>query len=59
MGADALPQCIRCKKCGGILYEDMELKAPHEIVQRYDGRCPRCGRKLSSIPIKVVIKKIE
>jgi hypothetical protein len=35
----------------------MELKPPVEIVERYYGRCPKCGRKLSSIPIKVEIKK--
>jgi ribosomal protein S27AE len=56
---DALPQRIHCERCGAILYEDIELKPPIEIVQRYDGRCPKCGRRLSYFPIKVEIKKIK
>ena len=58
LGACVLPQRIRCEKCGAILYEDTEVKTPYEIVQRYDGRCPKCGRRLSSIPINVEIKKL-
>ncbi|MFQ6086753.1 MAG: hypothetical protein ACE5OV_01905 [Candidatus Bathyarchaeia archaeon] len=54
-----MPQRIHCKKCGAILYEDMELKPPHEIVQRYDGRCPNCGRRLSYIPIKIKVRRIK
>ncbi|MDH5782609.1 MAG: hypothetical protein OEZ35_02945 [Candidatus Bathyarchaeota archaeon] len=54
-----MPQRIHCQKCGTILYQDIELKPPYEIVQRYDGRCPKCGRRLSAIPINVEIKKIK
>ncbi|MFB0567884.1 MAG: hypothetical protein ACETVM_04815 [Candidatus Bathyarchaeia archaeon] len=59
MGTDTLPQRIHCEKCGTILYEGMDVKTPHEIVQRYDGRCPKCGRRLSSIPINVEIKMLR
>ena len=56
---DALPQRILCEKCGSILYEGMDLKPPYEIVRRYNGKCPECGRKLFSDPINVEVKKIE
>ncbi|MFB0514525.1 MAG: hypothetical protein ACETVQ_03005 [Candidatus Bathyarchaeia archaeon] len=54
-----MPQRILCEKCGAILFEGMELTPPDEIVQRYDGKCPKCGRKLSFNPINVEIKKIK
>jgi hypothetical protein len=37
----------------------MELTPPDEIIRRYEGRCPKCGRKLSFIPITVKIRKIK
>jgi len=56
---DALPQRILCERCRSILYEDMDLKAPYEIVKRYNGKCPKCGRKLFSDPINFEVKKTE
>jgi len=56
-GSDALPQRISCEKCGAVLYEGMDLTPPDEIIQRYDGKCPKCGRKLSFNPINVDITK--
>ena len=44
-----------CNKCDAVLYEGIEIKASSEIVLSYDGRCPKCGRKLSFIPKKVEI----
>jgi ribosomal protein S27AE len=58
-GSDVLPQRILCEKCGAVLYEGMELTPPDEIVQRYDGKCPKCGKKLSFNPINVEIKKMK
>lgn len=59
IGAYALPQRIRCAKCRGILYEDKELKSPYEIIETYSGRCPKCHRKLSSIPTNVEVKRMR
>ena len=53
-----LPQSIRCDRCGSILYKGMELKSPFEIIELYQGKCPKCSRKLSSVPIEVQIKGI-
>jgi hypothetical protein len=38
------------------LYEGAELKPPDEIIQKHNGKCPNCGKKLSSIPIDVEVK---
>jgi len=51
-----MPECVVCQQCGTVLYEDVELKPPDEILQRYGGKCPKCGKKLSLIPIDVDVK---
>jgi len=51
-----MPQQIICQKCGAVLYEGIELKPPDEIIQDYDGKCPKCGKKLSFIPTNVEVK---
>ena len=51
-----VPQIVVCQNCGEILYKGDDLKPPEEIVQRYNGRCPKCGRKLSNIPTDVEVK---
>ncbi len=45
-----MPLRAFCHKCGAVLYEGVEIKAPNEIISEYDGKCPKCGRKLSFIP---------
>jgi len=52
-----MPQKVICSKCGYILYEGMELKTPDEILQQYEERCPKCGRKLSLRPVKILIDR--
>ncbi len=42
-----VPQRVSCSQCGYVLFEGLELTAPDEIIQRFDGRCPKCGKKLS------------
>jgi len=54
-----MPLQVICHKCGAILYEGIEIKAPNEIISDYDGKCPNCGRKLSDIPKKVEIKAVD
>jgi len=53
-----MPQKVLCSKCGAILYEGLELTPPDEIVQRFNGKCPRCGKKLSFNPTNVDVKPI-
>jgi DNA-directed RNA polymerase subunit RPC12/RpoP len=50
-----VPQKVICEKCGHVLYEGTELKPPDEIIQTNDGKCPKCGKKISFIPKKVEV----
>ena len=55
----AVPQRIMCEGCGAVLYEGDEIKSPFEIIETCSGRCVKCHRKLSSIPVRVDIKTVE
>jgi len=54
-----MPQLIICHKCGTILHEEGELKSPYEIVEGFEGKCPKCGRKLSYIPKTFEVKPVD
>ncbi len=54
-----LPQLVICHKCGAVLYEGEELKAPNDIISDYDGKCPACGKKLSYIPKHFEVKPTD
>lgn len=54
-----MPQRVTCQKCGHTLFEGIELTAPDEIIQRFDGHCPKCGKKLTFDLTKVNIKPIK
>jgi DNA-directed RNA polymerase subunit RPC12/RpoP len=54
-----VPLRVICDRCGAVLYEGMEIKAPNEIISDYDGKCPNCGKKLSDMPKMVEIKPID
>jgi len=54
-----LPQRVVCHQCGYILYDGDELKPPDEILQEYNGKCPKCGRKLALIPLNVEVKPMK
>ena len=41
-----MPQRVTCSECSHLLYEGDILKSPQDIVKKYDGRCPNCGKKL-------------
>jgi len=41
-----MPQKILCSECGSVLYSGLELETPVEIIQRHNGLCPQCKRKL-------------
>jgi DNA-directed RNA polymerase subunit RPC12/RpoP len=51
-----MPQRVVCQTCGHLLYEGDELKPPDEILHGNDGKCPKCGRKLSLVPIDVNVR---
>ncbi|MFQ6080176.1 MAG: hypothetical protein ACE5OW_00710 [Candidatus Bathyarchaeia archaeon] len=54
-----MPQRVICQGCGTVLYERIELVPPDEVILRYDGKCPKCGKKLSLTPINVEVKPVE
>ena len=58
-GIILMPQKVYCHKCGFVFYEGTELKPPDEIIQKNDGKCPSCGKKLSSVPIDVDVKPAQ
>lgn len=41
-----LPQRVTCSECNQVLYEGDILKSPQDIIKKFDGRCPKCNRKL-------------
>jgi len=50
-----MPQEIVCSRCGYVLYKGDVLKPPQDIIRKYNGRCPKCGRELSFSPDRVKI----
>jgi DNA-directed RNA polymerase subunit RPC12/RpoP len=54
-----MPQKVVCQGCGYELYNGPELKPPDEIIQKHNGKCPNCGRKLSFIPQNVEVKPMK
>ena len=51
-----MPQKVICEACGEVLYNGVDLKPPEEVIQQFNGKCPRCGRQLVFNPEKVEIK---
>ncbi|MCJ7455479.1 hypothetical protein MUP07_01885 [Candidatus Bathyarchaeota archaeon] len=54
-----MPQRVFCHACGATLYDGVELESPTEIIQRYNGACPKCQRKLSFEPETVKILPVD
>jgi len=46
-GDVCLPQRVTCSECNNVLYEGDILKSPQDIIKKYDGKCPKCNRKLN------------
>jgi hypothetical protein len=55
-GTYTLPQRVVCEKCATILYQGKDLAPPDEVIQRHNGKCPTCGKKLSITPKDVDVK---
>jgi hypothetical protein len=53
-----MPQRVVCHGCSHVLYEGEHLKPPDEIIAESVGKCPKCNRKLSLLPIDVEVKAI-
>ena len=58
-GSGFVPQRVICQGCKHVLYEGAELKPPDEILQQHEGKCPKCSKKLSLLPIDVEVKPIR
>jgi len=41
-----VPQKVICKNCGKILYEGDLLKSPQDVIKKFEGNCPKCGKEL-------------
>ena len=54
-----VPQRVICQGCNHVLYEGAELKPPDEILQKFDGKCPNCSKKLSLLPLDVDVKPLR
>ncbi len=54
-----MPQRVVCHGCNHVLYEGVELRPPDEIIQQHNGNCPKCGRKLSLLPLDVEVKPMS
>lgn len=42
-----MPQRILCKECNEVLYEGDLLKSPQDVIKKFEGKCPACGKDLS------------
>jgi uncharacterized protein with PIN domain len=54
-----VPQRVICHDCNHVLYEGPELRPPDEILHQHEGKCPKCGKKLSLLPLDVDVKPIR
>ena len=42
-----MPQKILCKECNETLYEGDLLKSPQDVIKKFEGKCPSCGKELN------------
>lgn len=54
-----MPQRILCSKCGEVLYEGDLLKSPQDVIKKFEGKCPNCGKDLSFETDGVNVKPCE
>ena len=54
-----MPQRIICSKCGDVLYEGDLLKSVQDVIKKFEGRCPSCGKELDFEVDKIYIKANE
>lgn len=50
-----MPQEIICSGCGKVLYNGGILKSPQDVIKKYEGKCPTCGKELNSGAMEIEI----
>jgi hypothetical protein len=50
-----MPQKITCSECEKVLYEGDVLKAPQDVIKKFEGTCPVCGKDLEFNAENVVV----
>ena len=50
-----MPQEIICSECGYVLYKGEILKSPQDIIRKYEGTCPKCGKEFNFDDLKIEI----
>jgi len=59
VGARKVPQRVSCSSCGTVLYEGFEILRPIEVMQRYNGLCPQCQKRLDFDLSRIRITAVE
>jgi predicted nucleic acid-binding Zn-ribbon protein len=54
-----MPQRVICYGCRYVLYDAAEFNSIDEIIQLHAETCPRCGRKLSHIPLGIEVTPVN
>jgi RNase P subunit RPR2 len=54
-----MPQRVICHGCSYVLYEGADFSSLSEIIQQCDCICPKCGRKLSFLPLGIEVKPVN
>lgn len=50
-----LPVRLVCHQCNAVIYEDPELVSPKEVIEKSEGKCPKCSAPLTFDPSKLTI----
>ena len=54
-----MPQEIICSGCGYVLYEGEILRSPQDIIKKYEGKCPNCGKSLVIDIVNITITNAD
>jgi len=54
-----MPQRVICFDCSCLLYEGPDFCPPAEVAKQYGGVCPKCGKKLSFLPLNIDVKSVN
>jgi transposase len=54
-----MPQAINCSGCGYVLYEGEILRSPQDIIKKYEGKCPNCGKTLVINIANIIITNVN
>lgn len=51
-----MPQLMLCSECKEVLYKGDLLKSPRDVIKKFEGKCPVCGKDLAYVTEGVVVK---